>query len=298
MLADDLHGMPARMSDDGDQPTRQEAEQLLRSGLAKAMRETAAQYSVPLAWVYADQGRPVVPSNGSAFLLDCGEGPFLVTADHVLAGFLKDKADHADAKAILGETVIPLDERIIARDRAHDVATLRVTAVEVADLKRYGKVPLTGSQSKWPPAPPCVDRGVFFVGFPGGEGRKVEWKGGGRVDIEFEAYTALAVASSVSATGLSLLFEHEQSFDAGLRPRMPTRDNMGGCSGAPILTFVEQRRVFSWRLGGVVNEAVDGLVKAARADCINPDGTLNAHPDPLAYRRDRDLSAWEEGQSS
>jgi hypothetical protein len=79
---------------------------------------------------------------------------------------------------------------------------------------------------------------------------------------------------------------------------MPTRDNMGGCNEAPILTFVQERGVFSWRLGGVVNEAADGLVKAARADCINPDGTLNAHPDPQAYRRDRDISAWEEGQSS
>jgi hypothetical protein len=35
-------------------------------------------------------------------------------------------------------------------------------------------------------------------------------------------------------------------------------------------------------------------VKAARADCINPDGSINAHPDLNAYRRDRDLAAWEE----
>jgi hypothetical protein len=69
---------------------------------------------------------------------------------------------------------------------------------------------------------------------------------------------------------------------------------MAGCSGAPILTFVQHRGVFSWRLGGVVNEAMDGIVKAARADCINPDGSINAHPDLNAYRRDRDLAAWEE----
>jgi len=73
---------------------------------------------------------------------------------------------------------------------------------------------------------------------------------------------------------------------------MPTRDNMGGCSGAPILTFVEQRGVFSWRLCGIVNEAADGLVRAARADCINADGTLNPHPDHRAYRTDRDVADW------
>jgi hypothetical protein len=263
------------MPDSSQQPTREEAERMLRGGLAKAMREAAAQYSVPLAWVYAEQHRPVVPANGSAFLLDCGQGPFLVTAAHVLEGFKRARAEHPDAKAVVGETIIPLCERVIASDRAHDVATLRVTPAEVADLKRYGKVPLTGSQSQWPPPPPVIDRGVFFVGFPGDQRRLLPYRGGGEVRIEFGAYTALAAASSVSATGLSLLFEHEQTFDSGLRTLMPTRCNMGGCSGAPILTFVEERSVFSWRLGGVVNEAGDGLIKAARADCINPDGTIN-----------------------
>lgn len=221
------------------QVTRQEAEHLFRNGLAQAMRETAAQYTAPLAWIYADRGRPVVPASGSAFLLDCGQGPFLTTAEHVLRGFLADKAAHPDVKAVVGETTIPLDERVIATDRAHDVATFMVTPEEVADLKRYGKVPLTGSQSQWPPDPPQVDRGVFFIGFPGDQRRLLTYRGGGEVRIEFGGYSALASASSVSAMGLSLLFEHEQTFDVGLRPLMPTRENMGGCSGAPILTFVD-----------------------------------------------------------
>ncbi len=265
---------------------------MLRAGLAATMRETAAGYSIPLAWVYAENGRPVVPANGSAFLLQCGQRPILVTAAHVLEGFLREKAAHPDARAFLGETPLPLGDRLIAADRAHDVATFTVTEGEVSELKRYGKIPLAGSQTKWPPAPPAVDRGVFFVGFPGDQRVLMPYRGGGEVRVEFGAYTALAVASSVSATGLSLLFDHEQTFDAGLRPLMPTRENMGGCSGAPILTFVEYRGIFTWRLGGVVNEAVDGIVKAARADCINADGTINSHPDPRAYRTDRDMADW------
>lgn len=152
-------------------------------------------------------------------MLDCGEGPFLTTAAHVLAGFIKAKTERADTKAFVGETVIPLDERVIATDRAYDVATLRVTADEIADLKRYGKVPLTGSQSQWPP--PGKPTKKTPLSTLGGDGRRVEWKGGGRVDVDFDAYTALAVASSVSVTGLSLLFEHEQTFDSGLRPACP-----------------------------------------------------------------------------
>jgi hypothetical protein len=60
---------------------------------------------------------------------------------------------------------------------------------------------------------------------------------------------------------------------------------MGGCSGAPLLAFVEQRGVFSWRLGGIIYESGSMIVKAARADCLNPDGTLNAYPDPMEYLR-------------
>lgn len=60
---------------------------------------------------------------------------------------------------------------------------------------------------------------------------------------------------------------------------------MGGCSGAPLLTFVEHRSVFSWRLGGVIYESESMFVKAARADCLNPDGTINRYPNPMEYAR-------------
>ena len=67
---------------------------------------------------------------------------------------------------------------------------------------------------------------------------------------------------------------------------------MGGCSGAPLLAFVEQGRVFSWRLGGIIYESQSVIVKAARADCLKPDGTINAHPNPMEYpRQQRKLEA-------
>jgi hypothetical protein len=37
------------MSNGDEQPTLREAEQMLRNGLAKVMREAAAQYTAPLA---------------------------------------------------------------------------------------------------------------------------------------------------------------------------------------------------------------------------------------------------------
>jgi hypothetical protein len=269
------------------QPTFAQAQQMLRGGLAKTMRDVAAGYAIPLAWIHAEAGRPVMPSNGSAFLLDAGQGPFLTTARHVYRGFLAAKAEHSDTVCVVGQTRIALQERLRAQDRAHDVATFDVTAEEVADLKRYRKIPLTGSQQTWPPPPPLVDHGVFFVGFTGQQRTLLPYHGNSVVEVEFGAYTALAVASSVSTTSITMHFEHEPDFDVGERNVMPTQENIGGCSGAPVLTFVEERRVFTWRLGGIVTEAGQGFVKAARADCLNADGTINAHPDPAAYRTDR-----------
>jgi hypothetical protein len=73
--------------------------------------------------------------------------------------------------------------------------------------------------------------------------------------------------------------------DVGLRPAIPSDWALGGCSGAPLLTFVEQRGVFSWRLGGIIYESSSLILKASRADCLNTDATINRYPDPMAYRQ-------------
>jgi hypothetical protein len=126
---------------------------------------------------------------------------------------------------------------------------------------------------------------VFFVGFPG-DGRSLRpYRGQSIVQIDWLGYTALGVARGVSETDITLVFEHVRNFDLGLRLVAPTDWALGGCSGAPLLTFVEHEGVFSWRLGGIIYESSQSILKASRADCLNPDGSLNPYPDPMAYRR-------------
>lgn len=266
------------------QPSREEATRLLRGGLADAFKDIAARYVIPICWIVAQDGRPLIVDSGSAFLLDCGQGPFLVTADHVYRGFRAARARHADAVCILGEIRFDLEGRRIASDSAYDVATFRVTAEEVCALASYanGKMVLTDSQSNWPPAPPQIERSVFFVGFPGDARAMRPYRGGGLVEVDWTGYTALAVANGVSCTDITLIFEHD--FDIGARPAAPDDWALGGCSGAPLLTFVEHNGVFSWRLGGIIYEAGRLILKASRSDCLNPDGTVNPYPDLMAYR--------------
>jgi hypothetical protein len=265
---------------------RDEAVQLMRGGLAKALQDAAAQYVMPICWVYADGGRPCIPDSGSAFVLDCGGGPFLVTAAHVYDGFRQVRAEHPDTVCILDGLKIPLHERLIASDPAYDVATFRLRADEIEALRRdHRKVPLTGSQKTWPPAPPTIEKGVFFVGFPG-DGRSMRpYRGRSVVEIDWDAYTALVTARGVSDTDITLVFDDGETYETGTFKPRPEDWALGGCSGAPLLTFVEQAGIFSWRLGGVIYEANSVILKASRADCLNSDGSINPFPNAMAYQK-------------
>ena len=276
-------------SESPSQPTRDDAIALLRRGLDQALQMAAAQYVMPICWVTAEKGRPLVLGNGSAFMVDAGAGPLLVTANHVYAEFCASRVARPDTVCLLGDMArFPLDQRLIASDSIYDVASFRVTAQEVEGLRRYGKFVLTGSQLKWPPNPPQPERGVFFVGFPG-DGRAMRpYRGGGLVEVDWTGYTALAIATSVSDANITVLLEHDAHYDVGGRSRIPSDWALGGCSGAPLLTLVDHQNVYSWRLGGVIYESSETIVKVARADCLNPDGSINPYPDPMAYRNRHD----------
>jgi hypothetical protein len=79
----------------------------------------------------------------------------------------------------------------------------------VADLTPQPGAAYTAFVLRWPPAPPEVDRGVFFVGFPS-HGRGVRpYRGGSLVEIDWVGYTALSAASGASCTDITLVFDHE-----------------------------------------------------------------------------------------
>ncbi len=76
--------------------------------------------------------------------------------------------------------------------------------------------------------------------------------------------------------------------------RIRHRSGPWAAAVAPLPAFVEQCGVFSWRLRGVIYESESVFIKAARADCLNADGTINRYPNPMEYlrlerkRRDRE----------
>lgn len=271
--------------DSAPQSTREQAIALLRKGLDKALQMAAAQYVMPICWIAAEKGRPLILGNGSAFMVDAGCGPLLVTANHVYTESCIAHAKRPDTVCLVGNLVrFPLPQRLIASDSIYDVATFRVLPEEVEKFRRDGKFVLSGGQPNWPPRPPESERGVFFVGFPG-DGRQMRpYRAGNLVEIDWTGYTALAIATSVSDDNITVLLEHDMRYDVGHRSTVPPDWALGGCSGAPLLTLVDHNSLYSWRLGGVIYESSAEIIKAARTDCLNPDGSVNPYPDPMAYR--------------
>ena len=51
--------------------TRAQAIALLKKGFDKALQMVAGQYVMPICWIAAEKGRPLILGNGSAFMLCC-----------------------------------------------------------------------------------------------------------------------------------------------------------------------------------------------------------------------------------
>jgi hypothetical protein len=274
--------------------TEAAARKIMSSGLGRAELEFVMSLTAPLFWIIREGEKQYRVRNGSAFFLDAGQGPFGVTARHVLAGLKADR----DASNVVAVQIgnLPLDlagrNSVIASHEQIDIATFRITT---SDIQALGKTVLTGYQRRWPPAPPQRDRGVYFGGFPG---RETTWMS--PKEVSFGAAPAGGVASSISEIDVSTLIERENLITvlgAGLPPQ---NYDFAGMSGGPMLAVIEQGALRSWSLAGVIyqgpnpcadaGEAIEGLeiIKARRSRFVIADGTLDIRlwedlsPRPLA----------------
>ena len=116
-----------------------------------------------MVWETLGEDGEVVHRNGTAFFLEAGEGPFVVTAAHVFQGTLDAQEVYPKSYCQLWQMPFDAADRLIARSSSYgvDIATFRVTEDEI---RRLGKTVVTGCQPSWPPDPPQEGKGVFFAG--------------------------------------------------------------------------------------------------------------------------------------
>lgn len=253
-----------------------EAKVLLAGDFGKELHKTACAYSHPLFWAFrGDNGLWKISANGTAFVLDCGKGSFLVTAAHVYEGYLADLERYGDRIfGSLGSTPFRMEKRLIAclGSKTLDVATFQVTAKEIAES---GKNVLIGGQKSWPPDLVKEGEGVLFAGFPGTE--RIEQQA--QLECNFGLYSAITPVSSVSERHFGCAFERSEWLDTMGNGIPEEGYDLGGISGCPVLALKESPAgVVSWSLAGVGYNAASALAEiflVHHARVINPDGTLS-----------------------
>jgi hypothetical protein len=257
----------------------------LESEFGRSFHITAAEHVTWLFWARDTDQPTEILGHASAFLLDRGGGPMLITAAHVYRQYLDDQRREGPLICQVANTTvkelgryliacgnlsIPLDER----DREPDIATFRLPA---GASDRIGKRPLVAPAGDWPP-PPKGGEQVMFAGFPGQERIFIS-----EDENNFGFHSGMAAAASVTDHQIMVRFEREFMIDqhgTGLPPR---GYGLGGISGGPLLIPDFRDGAWSWRLGGVISQATEErppeavlieMVVAHRAEYIRPDGTL------------------------
>jgi hypothetical protein len=136
---------------------------------SRTLHDDAGAHVAWLLWSVLEKDRPTPLEyrQGSVFFLDCGRGPFAVTACHVFEQFARDRSERRVRGYQIGNLGFDLEDRLIdcGGDRRIDIATFRISLEEIAEI---GKKVVQGTDGAWPP-PPKLNEVVYFGGFPGSE---------------------------------------------------------------------------------------------------------------------------------
>jgi hypothetical protein len=240
----------------------------------RRMLDSGAEYVTWLVWRYQSKviDTPLLPRQSSIFFLDCGRGPFAVTAGHVFEQFVEDRRLKRVRSCQIGNIRFDPEERLIAwgKDLGLDIATFRVTPEEIADT---AKKVVQGVDGAWPP-PPNHDEAVFFGGFPGCERDKI-----GPHEMVFGLHSAITRLTNSTDHQLCCQLDRSSWVDVRGHGLPPVGYDLGGVSGGPMLQPVFVDGTWGWRLVGVISEAisVEGFerVTAVRAHFILPNGRLS-----------------------
>jgi hypothetical protein len=262
----------------------EERKALLAGGFGQMFSEMAHRHVTWLWWTRDTPELTDILGHGSAFILDRGKGPMLVTAAHVYREYLAHQLEHGSLYCQVGNTrVKDLSRLLIACGNLYvppgepapdpDIATFRMNPAAVG---RVRKVPVM-AVGDWP-APPAVKQNVMFAGYPGHERIFVSPS-----EIDFGFHTGMTGARTITERHITMLIEREFLVDWTGHGVPPAGYGLGGMSGAPLLVPEFRESGWYFRLGGVVSEAPGPrapeevlleMVIADRAEFIEPDGTI------------------------
>ena len=250
---------------------RRQADQLNAVGYLQQFSDMAMNMCVPFWWSSGPRGGAQVRQNGSLCYVNTGARRIAITADHVYAGYLAEKAAHEEVECQFGGSTVEPEGRLIARSEKYDLATFDVPEVFVSASFRQV---YHHNALKWPPDPIQARDVALHGGFP----QVLRNPRTNEVDFPFQWF----------ATRVNDANDQRISLD----PDIPNvhwpghegeriNDQFHGQSGGPVYRVIDanpERGEVVDRLEfvGIIYNRVMELVLARPAGLIKEDGTIVA----------------------
>jgi hypothetical protein len=243
----------------------------LSGGLGAGLLHSGLSFAVPLWWIFKSKEEGLQLRNGSAFLVDFGQGIFAVTAAHVFTEYLEAKESAEEIGCQLGNVLFEPERRVIGCRQDLDVATFRVSPPEADQINKSTVKP---DPPRWEPLMPAAKNFAFFAGFP------AQTRGMSPTGNFFATapYFAMPPITGVTDRQITCRFEREKMLDLGGSGLPSPGYDIGGVSGGPMLMPTLVKGGVIWRFAGVIIEAAAGTlfeqVVTVRAHYIHPDGRI------------------------
>ncbi len=190
------------------------------------LHASVVRYAIPL--VFGDRPHPVKASrfnSGSGVAIDAGEGPFLITAAHVVEA-ARNRLAEPRTHFMVGPVEVSVED-IISERHQIDVATIRLRDKDLALLEKDNFQIVRPSE--WPPVSPSVGDSVVLAGFPAQWRSELSW-----IEIDHAAEVmrsfVRAVMQDQFVTHLEPEFAVQRMVDVALEPKSA---GFEGLSGGP-----------------------------------------------------------------
>jgi len=208
--------------------------------------------------------------NGTASLVNFGNGPIAITCYHVLEPYKVAIRQNSGSIFQIGNLKFDPLAQIIDENESMDIVTISIEDNQLDELLYGGnKGKLIFEPYKWPPNEVKESDFVAFGGFPG-EWREIM----PRSEIAFDTYSSGGCrVASVADDHFVCQFEREYwvktlDFQGSENLRC-----LGGMSGGPVFIL----REFHWEFVGIIYEFSETfeLMFIRPARLINSDGSIN-----------------------
>ena len=235
-----------------------------RAGYIPIIRELAMSHTCPFYWY--DDSRSLGESvlhNGTATFVNTGAAILAISAFHVYAEYLRDKANAPQVRCQFGGVTVEPERYLVAANEILDLVTFRLP-----DILIVGTRVTVHNATKWPPDKLVQSDLVIFGGYPGQ--RRAEKPNS--LETDFVTFISRVTQSSDDHASVYLNIP-ESHWPSG--ETMGERPDLGGASGGPVFRFrTEPLEILEF--AGVIYESSQEfeLVRARHASHISAVGLI------------------------